>query len=254
MDNFNKKYYLDDIQIYSENMNKLKDYICNILEKNTYPLQIITLNIDFLRIANIDNEFKEICKNSHIVLPDGIGIIYLLKLKYQLNIKRITGNDILNIIVNTLHNNHLKIAFLGSSHLNLIKIKNKIEESKLNIKVTDIISPPINFEKDAKINDEIISNLQRSKPDIIFVALGCPRQEKWINNYKNVIGFKIGIGVGAALDFYTGSKKRSPVIFQRLGIEWVWRLISEPKRLFKRYIILDLPFFIKKTIQIKNKK
>ena len=254
MSDLNKKYLLDDIPIYSDNEENLKVKIKNILDNKIKPLQIVTLNIDFLRIANIDKEFKEICKNSHIVIPDGIGIVLLLKLKFKLDILRITGNDILKIILNLSGVNKLKIAFLGSSKSTLLKIKNAIQENKLNVEVTNLISPPLNFEEDENLNKEVIEQLSKSKPDILFVALGCPRQEKWIDKYKDDIGFKLGIGIGAALDFFAGSKKRSPVVFQRFGLEWVWRLISEPKRLFRRYVLNDIPFFIKKVIEIKINK
>jgi len=254
MSDLNKKYLLDDILIYSENVENLKIKIKNILDNKIYPLQIVTLNIDFLRIANIDKVFKEICKDAHIVVPDGIGIILLLKLKYKLDISRITGNDILKIILDLSSVNKLKIAFLGSSKSTLLKIKNAIQENKLNVEVTNLISPPLNFEEDENLNKRVIEQLSKSKPDILFVALGCPRQEKWIDKYKDDIGFKLGIGIGAALDFFAGSKKRSPLVFQRFGMEWVWRLISEPKRLFRRYVLNDIPFFIKKVIEIKINK
>lgn len=254
MSDLNKKYLLDDIPIYSENAENLKNKIKNILDNKIYPLQIVTLNIDFLRIANIDKEFKEICKNSYIVVPDGIGIILLLKLKYKIDISRITGNDILNIILNLSTSKKLKIALLGSSNSTLLNIKNKIKINNLNVEVTNLISPPLNFEENEKLNREVIEQLSKSKPDILFVALGCPRQEKWIDKHKNDIGFNIGIGIGAALDFFAGSKKRSPHLLQKFGMEWLWRLISEPKRLFRRYIINDIPFFIKKVIEIKLNK
>ena len=246
MPDLDKDYLLDDIRIYSENVGNLKIKIKNILDNKFFPLQIVTLNIDFLRIANIDNEFKEICKNSHIVIPDGIGIILLLKLKYKLDILRITGNDILKIIFDLSDHKKLKIAFLGSSDSTLLKIKNKIQNAGLNVEITNLISPPLNFEENENLNREVVEQLSKSKPDILFVALGCPRQEKWINKYKNDIGFKIGIGIGAALDFFAGNKKRSPLFFQRFWMEWLWRLLTEPRRLFTRYIVLDLPFFLKK--------
>ncbi len=250
MSDLNKKYFLDDISIYFNNLENLKAKIKNILDNKNDPLQIVTLNIDFLRIANIDNEFKEICKNSHLVIPDGIGIILLLKLKYKLNVLRITGNDLLKIILNLSTNRKLKIAFLGSSKSTLLKIKNKIQLNNLNIEVTNLISPPLNFEIDEKINNSVIAELKKFKPEILFVALGCPRQEKWIDKYKYDIGFRIGIGIGAALDFYAGTKKRSPYVLQKFGMEWLWRLASEPKRLFRRYIINDIPFFIKYAMKI----
>ncbi len=85
----------------------------------------------------------------------------------------------------------------------------------------------------------------------MFLALGSPRQEIWLSKHKNEIGAIINVGVGSVFDYFSGKKKRCPKFLQRIKIEWLWRLLSEPNRLFKRYIINDIPFFLK-TIFLKK--
>jgi N-acetylglucosaminyldiphosphoundecaprenol N-acetyl-beta-D-mannosaminyltransferase len=97
----------------------------------------------------------------------------------------------------------------------------------------------------------LINELVNKNPDIVFVALGSPRQELWINKIKERVGSKLYMGVGAVFDFYTGKKKRAPILFQRIGFEWFWRLLNEPKRLITRYLCNDLPFFMRQLIRIK---
>ena len=99
-------------------------------------------------------------------------------------------------------------------------------------------------------NNMVLQQLINSKPDVLFLALGNPRQELWLNKYKEQIGSKLNVGVGAVFDFYTGYKRRSPKLFQKLDLEWAWRLLQEPRRLSKRYLIQGIPFYIKKSVQI----
>lgn len=244
-------FVLDDIPIYTNGLGGLTNKIKKLLDKRDGSIQIITLNTDFLRIAEKDTEFKNICKNASIVVPDGIGISLLLRIKYKTIIERITGNDMLDLLLRISDEQKLRIAFLGSGELTLSKLGGKIQRDYPDLEITNLLSPPQNFENNSIISSQLVQQLKENNPDILFVALGCPRQEKWIYNNKDEVGFKIGIGVGAALDFYTGTKKRSPVFLQTLGLEWTWRLITEPKRLFKRYIFQDLPYFIRKSIKIK---
>jgi N-acetylglucosaminyldiphosphoundecaprenol N-acetyl-beta-D-mannosaminyltransferase len=97
----------------------------------------------------------------------------------------------------------------------------------------------------------LINELTNKNPDIVFVALGSPRQELWISKIKDRVGAKLYMGVGAVFDFYTGIKKRAPVLLQKIGLEWFWRMINEPGRLAKRYLYNDLPFFVQQVKRIK---
>lgn len=251
MSDFQSTISLDGIPIFIKGLKSLKSEVEEIFTQKQSPIQIITLNTDFLRIASKDSKFKEICQNAAIVVPDGIGITALLNLKYKIKVERITGNDILDLFLRLPHEQKTKIAFLGSSSSTLSILKNKIQAFKYNVEITSLLSPPYGFENENHLNSEIVQELKKNIPEILFVALGCPRQEKWISQYKEQVGFKVGIGIGAALDFFAGSKRRSPLIFRKIGMEWLWRLVTEPKRLFKRYILFDLPFFLKKVLELK---
>jgi len=241
-----KIYQINKIDIHSFNTDELKTKLSHILLSQEKPHIITTFNLDFLRISEKNKDFLHICKNSLWNLPDGIGITYLIRLKYKIKIKRITGNDIFPTLLKLANKQLLNVALIGSSEEVLIKVREIINSKYGNLKDRLLtISPPLHFENKIDINNELASSIEEFKPDMVLAAFGCPRQEIWLWNHMHLFGSKLNIGVGAVFDYYSGIKKRSPRFLQKTGLEWLWRLISEPDRLFKRYICLDLPYFIK---------
>lgn len=246
-----QKYLLNNIKISVLSIEELIFHLEKYLNTESSNEIITTFNLDFLRISEYDEQFREICKNSILNLPDGIGITSLLKLKYKVHVKRITGNDIFPIILYLAKKLNLKVAIVGGSELTSKKVNEKII-NEINISKDNLLclSPEQNFEFNKEKNNKVVTMVTEFKPDIVFAALGCPRQEKWLHKYISNFGSKLNVGIGATLDFYSGEKKRSPEIIQRIGLEWLWRLFQEPKRLFSRYVINDIPFYSKYTLEI----
>lgn len=242
---------LDGINITSSTRGEIKEYLRRTLSGNSLNQLWITFNLDFFRIASENNEFKNICEKAHLVLPDGNGILHLIKAVTGKKAKRITGNDILDFTLHLSNNIKIKAAFVGSREKVLNKLVSKIQKEYPSLEIVSAVSPPFNFENDEEYNSRLVSDLANASPDILFLAIGCPRQELWLNKHKEQIGAKINIGVGGAFDFFTGHKKRSPRFLQEISMEWFWRLIHEPKRLSHRYLVKDFPFFIKKMIHYK---
>jgi N-acetylglucosaminyldiphosphoundecaprenol N-acetyl-beta-D-mannosaminyltransferase len=243
-------YDLDGIQIFSSDLTELRCYLLNSLVNSGKSRLIVTFNLDFYRNALINKEFYSVCQNADLVIPDGISIIHLLKLKYNKRLTRITGNDLFKLILSISNERPLKIAYVGSTSKVIEKLKNKVSIDYPSCKIVAAISPSYHFENNEVENNKVLQQLINSAPDVLFLALGNPRQELWLNKYKEQIGAKLNIGVGAVFDFYTGHKRRSPKLFQKLALEWVWRLLQEPRRLSKRYLIQGIPFYIKKSLQI----
>lgn len=248
------KYDLNNIPIQDLSLQELRDFLQSQLLNETKPIQIITFNLDFLRTAVINDEFNSICKNGSLVVADGFGITSLIRFKYHKKIERVTGHDIFHELIRLSHKREIKIALLGSSKLVQNSVRAKIEQQFPACKIVSTLSPPHHFEKNKQMNDTVIAELKNAKPDILFVALGSPRQEIWINNYKDSIGAKINVGIGSVLDYYSGHKKRAPQFVQRIGLEWFWRMLSEPKRLSRRYLLNDLPFYFKTIKKIYPNK
>lgn len=237
-----KLYKIGGIPVTSLPENGEAEFLENILNKHSLPVQIITLNLDFLRIAYEDREFHELCCKADYVVPDGIGVIHLIKRKYGIRINRVTGNDLLSAALSLSFYKNLRFAFAGSDINVLERLKNRIQQEYPMAEIAALISPDFFFEKDSEKNSSVINKLTQSAPDILFLALGCARQEKWLSAYKNIIGARINIGVGGAFDYFAGARKRAPIILQKMGLEWFWRFMMEPLRLFRRYFLKDIPF------------
>jgi len=242
-------YQINKINIHSIEPDELGTKLSHVLLSKGKPRIVTTFNLDFLRISEKNKDFLHICKNSLWNLPDGMGITSLIRFKYKKKIQRITGNDIFPTLLALANKHLLKVALVGSCEDVLVKVREKIESkyNNLNDRVL-CISPPFQFEEKAGTNNEIIQSIQEFKSDIVLAALGCPRQEIWLWNHMNEFDSKINIGVGAVFDFYSGIKKRCPRFLQKVGLEWLWRMFSEPRRLFKRYMLLDLPYLIKNLL------
>ena len=241
---------LDKISIVSTNLMELREYFLKILANHGKSALIITLNLELYRNALSNIEFNTVCHNADLVIPDGIGVTHLIKLKYKKKINRITGNDVLEMILDISTHIPLRVAFVGSSEKVINDLSAKVTAFYPGCTIAAAISPALYFENNEKENNAVLEELEKGKPDVLFLALNYARGEIWLNKYRNQIGAKLNIGVGAAFDFFTGSKKRSPLFIQKLSLEWAWRLIQEPKRLYRRYLIQGLPLFIKKTLQI----
>lgn len=244
---------LDGIQIQSTDLPEIRNYFLNSLVNSDKSRIIVTFNLEFYRNAIINKDFYSVCMNADLVVPDGVGITSLLNFKYGKKVIRITGNDIFDIILSLSNEIPLKVAFVGSSLQVIEKLETKVRTNYPGCNIVAAISPSNNFENKEEENKNVLNELINSKPDVLFLALGNPRQEFWLNRYKEQIGSKLNVGVGAVFDFYTGYKKRSPVLFQKLSLEWAWRLSQEPGRLAKRYLIQGIPFFIMKSLQIMMK-
>ena len=241
---------LDKISVVSTNLAEIRDYFLKILADRGDPALIITFNLEIYRNALINNDCNIICRKAELILPDGIGIIHLLELKYKKKINRITGTDLFELLLNISSDMSLRVAFVGSSEKVIHDLYAKVTSHFPYCKIAAAISPPLYFENNEAENSLVLEVLKKAKPDVLFLALNNSRGEIWLDKYRDQIGAKINIGVGAVFDFYTGNKKRSPVFFQRLSLEWAWRLFQEPKRLYKRYLIQGIPFFFKKAVQI----
>ena len=246
-------YDLDGIQIYSSGLTDLRRFLLDSLVNNGKSKLIITFNLEFYRNASINKSFYSVCQNADLVIPDGVSIIHLIKLKYNKWIKRITGNDLFEIVLSICEERPLRIAFVGGSDIVIKKLITKVHSNHPGCEIVAAISPSYDFETDEQENEKVLQQLVNSKPDVLFLALGNPRQELWLSKYMSQIGSKLNVGVGAVFDYYTGNKRRSPKFLQQLSLEWAWRILQEPRRLSKRYIIHGFPFFVKKSLQIMFK-
>ena len=219
----------------------------NQIDFESYKI-INTINSHSFCVAKYDSEFSDALVDSDLLFPDGIGIVLAEFFLNRVKIKKIAGFDIFIFLMNRLNNSGGSVFFLGSSIETLNKIKNKCSIDYPNISISSY-SPPFKnsfSDKDSKI---MVKNINDFRPDILFVGMTAPKQEKWVNQFKNQIKAKNICSVGAVFDFYAGNSKRAPKFIIKLGLEWLHRSINN-RRLFVRNMISN-PKFILYILKIK---
>ena len=214
----------------------------------------------FICIANVhmfieaykDEAFGEVIKKATLVTPDGMPLTWGLSMFYGIKQVRVAGMDLLPDLMHKIINNRLSVFFYGGTPNLLKRTRGYLKTSFPVLKQAGFYSPPFR-ELTALENASIVSRINSSGANIIFVILGCPKQEKWMASMKGKINGCM-IGIGGALPVLIGLQKRAPVWMQGVGMEWLYRLYLEPKRLYKRYAITNTLFFyvfFKEYIKIK---
>jgi len=212
---------------------------------------INTINPHCYCEAKKDPIYREALIQSDILLPDGIGIVWAVKTLTQLKIKRFTGSDLHEFLLQRINETGGKVFYMGSSASTLKKIQKKIASEYPNIKVASY-SPPFHPIFSKEENDQILSSINEFAPDVVFVGMTAPKQEKWVHQNKDQITAQVIASVGAVFDFYAGTIKRSGKLWIVLGLEWLPRLLREPKRLWRRNL-LSTPSFIWDVFKAKIK-
>jgi len=209
---------------YPQAISELKKFL------NSTELKfIVTPNSEIVMNATKDEELRTIINSADLVIPDGIGLVYASRILKKPLKERVTGIDFLNGALEELSNSGKSIFLLGSKEGIAKKAGEEMQKKYPNLKIAGTHN---GFFSEGE-EEDIIELINRANADMLCVALGSPKQEMLIYKYKNKLNAKVAIGVGGSLDVWAGELKRAPIPFQKLGIEWLYRLIQEPKR-YKR--------------------
>lgn len=237
MERHTKKILGYDVDLFK--FDQAVDYI--VQKSETQSTQTITLNPEMIELGEKNSEFSEILKDADLVIPDGFGVKLALKI-YGISQERIPGIEFAGRLVEHCAKNSLPIAMVGAKEETIQSAAGKLKEKNEGLNIVYIRNGYFNEQEERGIVDEIKSK----NPKLVLVALGVPKQEIFIKNYKNEFPNTIFVGVGGSFDVWSGNVKRAPKVFRQLGLEWLWRLIKEPSR-FKR-MFPTLPLFLFKVI------
>jgi N-acetylglucosaminyldiphosphoundecaprenol N-acetyl-beta-D-mannosaminyltransferase len=198
------------------------------------PHYLVTANVDFLVQAREDVELRRILFDAHLVLCDGTPLVWASRLLGNPLLERVAGADLVPLLLHVAAEKGYRVFFLGATPESSEQAVRNLKKLHPSLIIADHYSPPFNklLEMD---HEEIKRRILAAKPDLLFVSLGCPKQEKWIAMHYRSLGVPVSAGVGATIDFLAGTVKRAPIWMQRVGAEWIYRLAQEPRRLFKRY-------------------
>lgn len=217
--------------------------------------QVLTPNVDHVMLYSKDELFRCVYDNGDLIVADGMPLVWASKLFGDPLPERVTGSDMMPQLCELAARREYKIYIMGGQIDSAVKASKKLTTLYPGLNVVGTSCPAFGFENDMEMNQRIIKDINHSKPDILFVAIGTPKQEKWIFNYKNDLDVTVLIGVGATIDFLAGAVKRAPRFTHKIGMEWLWRLMCEPRRLWRRYLINDMPFLWKVlSKKIRKKK
>lgn len=230
----------------------LSDYL--IFDKNLDSINfdsnkiINTINPHSYCVAKKDLFFKEALMKSDVLLPDGIGIVWAEKFLNGNQIKKIAGYDLFLFLMDKLNNESGSVFFLGASDNTLKKIKFKSSKEYPNITFGSY-SPPYKIKFSKKESKIMCDNVNSFNPDVLFVGMTAPKQEKWVYEFKNELEARNICSVGAVFDFYAENNKRAPKYLIKIGLEWLYRSLKS-RRLFKRNFISN-PRFILEILILK---
>lgn len=197
---------------------------------------VVTPNVDHAVLLQSHDGLKKAYRDADLVLADGHPIIWASKILGRPLPERVPGSDLVPKLFKSLSGEQpLSIFLLGAAPGVAANAAMNIHATYPGAKVVGVYSPPIGFEKDENEIELILGRIALAQPDVLVVGLGAPKQECWVHENRDRIRAKVALCVGATIDFLAGEKKRAPVWMQRSGIEWLHRMMSEPKRLVKRY-------------------
>jgi N-acetylglucosaminyldiphosphoundecaprenol N-acetyl-beta-D-mannosaminyltransferase len=181
-----------------------------------------------------DSSLRMIINQSGLVTPDGMSIVWALKLFGRSGVGRVYGPDLMLACCRFGAARGWKHFFLGSTAEVLESLENSLREDIPGLQIAGKYAPPFR-EKPSLESSEVIEKINRADPDLVWVGLGAPKQEYWIQEHRGELHASVMIGVGAAFDFLSGNKSQAPRWIQRAGLEWLYRFIQEPRRLWARY-------------------
>lgn len=201
---------------------------------------VVAVNVDVVMKIEKDSYLKKITDNADMVLVDGKPLVWIAKWHKHPVKEKISGSDLVPILCKRAAEKGYSVFIIGGKEGIAEKAKTKLEEEHPDIKVVGTYAPPFGFEKEEKELDRINKMITATHPDLLIACFGCPKQEKWIYENYQKYNAKVSICAGATVDFLAGNVNRAPQWMSDHGLEWFYRFLQEPKRLFKRYFVEDI--------------
>ena len=198
------------------------------------PHYLVTANVDFVVQALGDLELRRILFDAHLVVADGMPLVWASRWLGNPLPERVTGSGMTPLLLAQAAARGWRVFFLGGSEQSVARAAANTRAKHPNLQLVGAYSPPFKPLIEME-HEDILRRLREARPDLLLVAFGCPKQEKWLNMNFRAAGVPVAIGVGATIDFLAGTMKRAPAWMQKTGLEWIFRLLQEPRRLFRRY-------------------
>ena len=203
---------------------------------------VVTPNVDHLRRCQQDISFSALVAEADLVVPDGMPIVWASRLQGTPLPQRVAGSDLISSLSGAAAGAGKSVFLLGGDSGTAEAAAAVLRDRYPQLRIAGTLCPPVGFERDETQIKLIISALTDANPDIIYVALGSPKQERLIDRIRRNFPRSWWLGVGVSFSFLCGDVQRAPLWMRKNGLEWIHRLGQEPKRLFKRYVLVGIPF------------
>lgn len=226
-----------DLVDYSEAVDRIFLWVRELSSR-----YVCAANAHMLMEAHDSPEFRGVVDEADMVVPDGMPLVWILRRKGHAGQQRVYGPTLMLHVLSRAARDQIPVGFYGGSPEVLDALVEQMQTRYEGLNVSFQLSPPfeeLTFEEDM----DVVRQIHRSSARILFVGLGCPKQERWMAAHRGRVS-AVMIGVGAAFDFHAGSKPQASAWIQRLGLEWLFRLLQEPRRLWKRYLIHNPRFAV----------
>jgi len=207
------------------------------------PRHLITANVDQLVANYKSSAFRAIYRNAALVMADGVPLLWAARILKRPLRERINGTDLMEKLCELAARKNFPVFLLGGPEGVAAQAAASLQERYPGLPIAGCYFPYQGFENDELENERIRSLLVGKKPAILFTSLGFPKGIQWIEHHQAGCAVPLAIEVGASFSFISGHLKRAPHWMQKRGLEWLWRLMLEPRRLWKRYLVRDMPFF-----------
>lgn len=238
---YRRKYmssYIDSIKL-----EQVLELFKKWLDEKVSLHYIVTPNADHMVQLEKNKDFRKIYDDADLILPDGAPLMWIAESLGNPLLEKIPGSDLLPVVCKMANENGYRVFILGGQEGVAKKAAEKLKEQYSKLQIAGFYSPDMNIEKDEKQQRKIVELINESKTDILVVALGAPKQEKFIYKYKDKLKVSLALPIGAAVDFAAETVNRAPKWMRKNGLEWFYRFMQEPGRLFRRYFIDDMKIF-----------
>jgi N-acetylglucosaminyldiphosphoundecaprenol N-acetyl-beta-D-mannosaminyltransferase len=206
---------------------------------------VVTPNVDHLRRCYFNSEYARTVRRANLCVPDGMPLIWASKLQGAPLPERVTGSNLIFSLSRALGTDGRSVFLLGGEPGMADAAAGVLKKISPGLNIVGTCCPEIGFENDPSQIWEISRQLEVSKPDVVFVGLGSPKQEYVMTDFNHLLPHSWWLGVGISFSFACGRIKRAPPWMQRCGLEWMYRLCQEPRRLARRYLVDDFPFIFR---------
>jgi N-acetylglucosaminyldiphosphoundecaprenol N-acetyl-beta-D-mannosaminyltransferase len=213
--------------------------------------QVVTVNLDFLSIARRQERFRETINRSDLAVADGMPLVWLARLRGAPLPQRVTGVDLVVESCRIAARGGKGVFLLGAAPGVAQAAGAELQRRHPGLHIAGTYSPPMG-PLTRRENQRIVGMIREASPDLLFVALGAPRQDLWIRDNLAALEVPVAMGVGCVFDLLAGSVRRAPAWLQRAGLEWAFRLGQEPLRLWRRYLVDDLPVFARLLVESRD--